>query len=644
MDFLTLRGVLAECRALRGETLVAATALDDPAGLALHFAPGGLRLHLHPQAPPALFLAPPPPGVARPEARRGGAEPPAAATGPFAALLRGLADRFLGGRLATADTPGMSRVALLTFERRDRFGDPVTATLVVELIGMFGNVILIDGPPSGGRILDRLQADRGRQDPRPLQRGAAWQAPGARGVDLLLQGPDALARALAADPAPTDAAAWQARLRAVAAGVGPGLARELLAETGLAEASPATTPDPAPRAAEDSAAVAPAGAATNDTPTATAARLVSALAARVAAADAVPATSIAELATHLARSEAASARARAAWQAGPRPRAEAGADPAAGVSVERHALGQAVETRLADAARRLARLREELARRPDGDLARRRAEALLAYAHEVPRGAAEVRLPLGPDGEAAAIPLDPRRGPADNAADYFREARKAERAALDLPAKVRAAEALEARVADFQRRLRALPATDSAGLAALAAEWRGEAPPRPPRAGTPGGPSPAGGGRPAGKGPVAALGGSAARGPRAPSASMQPRRYEMPGGWVILVGRTEVGNDYLTHELAAPHDLWFHAHGAAGSHVVLKGPDKKAQPDKSLIVTAAALAALNSKARHASKVPVIYAEKRHVRKPRGGKPGLAAVTHEKSIMVRPGEPAGREEA
>ena len=131
---------------------------------------------------------------------------------------------------------------------------------------------------------------------------------------------------------------------------------------------------------------------------------------------------------------------------------------------------------------------------------------------------------------------------------------------------------------------------------------------------------------------------------RAPSESMLPRRYEMPGGWSILVGRTEVGNDYLTHELAAPHDLWFHAHGAAGSHVVLKGPDKKAQPDKALILAAAALAALNSKARHAAKVPVIYAEKRHVRKPRGGKPGLAAVTHEKSIMVRPGEPATREEA
>lgn len=627
MDFLTLRGVLAECRALRGESLVAATALDDPAGLALHFAPSGVRLHLFPLASPALFLAPPPPGAPRPEARRGGVEPPPFASGPFAGLLRGLHERFLGGRLAAVDTTGMSRVALFTFERRDRFGDPVTATLAVELIGAFGNLILIDGPAATGRILERLQADRGRKDPRPLNRGAAWLAPGARGVDLLLAGAPALAQALAAAPAPGDTAGWVTRLRETAAGLSPPLARALLEDVG----------GPGGRSPDEMAA-----------------RLTAALEARLAAADAAPATTAAELSTRLATPESASARARAAWLAGPQPRGRADADPAAGASLERHALTQAVQTRLTDAGRRLERLREELARRPDGETARRRAEALLAYAHEVPRGAAEVRLPLGEAAEPGVIPLDPRRSAADNAANYFREARKAERAALDLPAKVRAAEAQMERLTDFRRRLAVLPATDTAGLAALGAEWRGEAPAAARAAARPGStPGPAGSGAPsgrapgagaAGKGAAAPLGGSAARGPRAPSASMLPRRYEMPGGWSILVGRTEVGNDYLTHELAAPHDLWFHAHGAAGSHVVLKGPDKKAQPDKSLILAAAALAALNSKARHAAKVPVIYAEKRHVRKPRGGKPGLAAVTHEKSIMVRPGEPATREEA
>jgi predicted ribosome quality control (RQC) complex YloA/Tae2 family protein len=71
---------------------------------------------------------------------------------------------------------------------------------------------------------------------------------------------------------------------------------------------------------------------------------------------------------------------------------------------------------------------------------------------------------------------------------------------------------------------------------------------------------------------------------------------------------------------------------------VLKAPDKKARPDRSVILKAAALAALNSKARHASKVPVTYAEKRHVRKPRGAKPGLAVVSNEKSLMVKPAEP------
>jgi hypothetical protein len=33
--------------------------------------------------------------------------------------------------------------------------------------------------------------------------------------------------------------------------------------------------------------------------------------------------------------------------------------------------------------------------------------------------------------------------------------------------------------------------------------------------------------------------------------------------------------------------------------------------------------------------PVVYAEKRHVRKPRKAAPGLAVCTHEKVVMVEP---------
>jgi predicted ribosome quality control (RQC) complex YloA/Tae2 family protein len=40
----------------------------------------------------------------------------------------------------------------------------------------------------------------------------------------------------------------------------------------------------------------------------------------------------------------------------------------------------------------------------------------------------------------------------------------------------------------------------------------------------------------------------------------------------VLVGRNHTENDRLSHEVAAKGDLWFHARGCAGSHVVLRIP------------------------------------------------------------------------
>ena len=48
------------------------------------------------------------------------------------------------------------------------------------------------------------------------------------------------------------------------------------------------------------------------------------------------------------------------------------------------------------------------------------------------------------------------------------------------------------------------------------------------------------------------------------------RRYELPGGWTVLAGRTDEDNDYLSLKLASANDWWFHAHGCPGSHVLLR--------------------------------------------------------------------------
>lgn len=108
----------------------------------------------------------------------------------------------------------------------------------------------------------------------------------------------------------------------------------------------------------------------------------------------------------------------------------------------------------------------------------------------------------------------------------------------------------------------------------------------------------------------------------------------------ILVGRSDKENDELTHRYAAPTDLWFHAQGTPGSHVLLRGANRST-PSR-IIEMAAGIAAWFSKARGSGTVPVICAEKRYVRRPRGAKPGTAACLRSKTLFVAPHLPENDE--
>jgi predicted ribosome quality control (RQC) complex YloA/Tae2 family protein len=114
-----------------------------------------------------------------------------------------------------------------------------------------------------------------------------------------------------------------------------------------------------------------------------------------------------------------------------------------------------------------------------------------------------------------------------------------------------------------------------------------------------------------------------------------PRRYRTSTGWSVWAGRNNKENDVLTHKMAAQNDLWFHARGYAGSHVVLRSEGRKEAPSKQTIEEAAALAAYWSKGKTAKKVSVAYTLVKHVTKPRGGAPGQALLRREKTIIVEP---------
>jgi len=121
-----------------------------------------------------------------------------------------------------------------------------------------------------------------------------------------------------------------------------------------------------------------------------------------------------------------------------------------------------------------------------------------------------------------------------------------------------------------------------------------------------------------------------------PGAAKRFRRFALDATHTLYVGRSDAENDVLTHEFASASDLWFHAQGTPGSHVVLKGAHRSTP--RSVIEAAASIAAYFSKARGSSTVPVIYAEKRHVRRPRKSKAGTALCSRGTTLFVKPALP------
>lgn len=104
-------------------------------------------------------------------------------------------------------------------------------------------------------------------------------------------------------------------------------------------------------------------------------------------------------------------------------------------------------------------------------------------------------------------------------------------------------------------------------------------------------------------------------------------------GTLILVGRNNKQNDYLTHHLASPTDTWLHTKDIPGSHVVIRAKEVS----KTTLLEAAMLAAYYSKARESSQVPVDFTLIKHVKKPSGARPGFVIYEHQQTVYVTPDE-------
>ncbi|KHM53214.1 Predicted component of the ribosome quality control (RQC) complex, YloA/Tae2 family, contains fibronectin-binding (FbpA) and DUF814 domains [Anaerovibrio lipolyticus DSM 3074] len=113
----------------------------------------------------------------------------------------------------------------------------------------------------------------------------------------------------------------------------------------------------------------------------------------------------------------------------------------------------------------------------------------------------------------------------------------------------------------------------------------------------------------------------------------QPFKFTAPDGTTILVGKNNYQNDRLTFKVSNPGDIWLHTQEIPGSHVIIRCDGD--EPSEDTLLLASYLAVHFSQAANSSKVPVDYTRCRFVKKPAGAKPGFVIFTNQNTLYVTP---------
>jgi predicted ribosome quality control (RQC) complex YloA/Tae2 family protein len=299
---------------------------------------------------------------------------------------------------------------------------------------------------------------------------------------------------------------------------------------------------------------------------------------------------------------------RAARQAGVWPTPPSGpapvAAPGAGESAEACQLRETLQARLRAVRKRRSALQRQL-QGPDAEVLRNLGHLLLARRLEVPRGCPRAEL-TDFDGTPREIELDPALGVVDNAERYYDRARRRERAARSLPARIRSLGKLEERLsAALVRVSEDGPSEDLWRLA---------------------------GGR---ESETAGSRRTSDRGSGQRERGLPYRRLHSSGGLEIRVGRSARANDELTFHHAAPEDIWLHARQVKGAHVILRWGRRDQNPAQSDLIEAAMAAAVYSDARHSGVVAVDWTRRKYVRKPRKAAAGTVIPERVRTLFVQP---------
>jgi predicted ribosome quality control (RQC) complex YloA/Tae2 family protein len=123
-------------------------------------------------------------------------------------------------------------------------------------------------------------------------------------------------------------------------------------------------------------------------------------------------------------------------------------------------------------------------------------------------------------------------------------------------------------------------------------------------------------------------------GGKKPKITSKPFHYISSDGYHMYVGKNNFQNEELTFKFATGNDWWFHAKGVPGSHVIVKTEGADDMPDATF-EEAGRLAAYYSQSRDNEKVEIDYIQKKHIKKPKGGKPGFVVYYTNYSLMIDP---------
>ncbi len=210
------------------------------------------------------------------------------------------------------------------------------------------------------------------------------------------------------------------------------------------------------------------------------------------------------------------------------------------------------------------------------------------------------------------IPLDPARDPLQNIERYFQRYRKAQRA---IPLILERADRVRQEISRLEDLSGSLEKANSlSDLHEIEKRFQGLSPGRVPSASR----------QPRAAGPVPASG---------------PRRFTSRDGLTILVGRGGAENDELTFRVARGNDVFLHVSGRPGPHVVIRTLPGRPVPPETLFDAAQLALYYSLPSRHATRfeeglaADVDYVEVKHVRKPRGARPGAVLLARHQTLRV-----------